>query len=105
MNLTTILWAQFALVGVGAILQLIAFRTFSRDPDVHDGIQPEVSAGEEVTDHSVDKTSLPAEPPPVKAHVPHVDHTPHEPFSEFHAAKLTKTKRVSFKQDFKGLQH
>jgi hypothetical protein len=104
MNPTYIFWAQLALVGVGAILQLIAFRTFARDPDVHDGVHPQVSS-DEVPDHSNEKTSLPAEPPPVKAHHPVVDHSPHEPFSEFHAAKLTKTKRVSFKQDFKGLQH
>lgn len=105
MNLTYILWAQLALVGVGALLQFIAFRTFSRDPDIHDGVQPKAS-GDEIPDHSAEKTALPAEPPPVKAHHPHMDHTPHEqPFAEFHAGRLTKTKRVSFKQDFKGLQH
>ncbi len=104
MNLTYILWAQLALVGVGAILQLIAFRSFSKDPDIHDGVPPQGPA-HDVPDHSAEKTTLPAEPPPVKIHHPHIDHTPDDPFAEFHAAKLTKTKRVSFKQDFKGLQH
>ncbi len=101
MNSTSILWAQLALVGAGTVLQLIAFRTFSRDPEVHDGVQPEVS--EEVPNQSTEKTSLPDEPPPVKIHHPIVDHTPGDPFAEFHASRLTKTKRVSFKQEFRGL--
>jgi hypothetical protein len=100
MIFSQILWLQLALVGTGALLQIIAMCTFARDPHVHDGMQSHADENNEHTEH---KTSLPATPPPAAYYHPQMVHHAQNDMADLHPASLAKTKKVSFKQEFRGL--